>query len=514
MKGFFDTIPDELDESARVDGATPAQVFWGIILPLAAPVLAVVGLLSFIVIDQRVRHREPSCSSRRDKFTLPVGLYGFINDQYAQQWGPFCAGVVLAAVPVVVLFFFLQRFITEGLTARRGQGMTPECTRSLLDQPHHDGSERLRLERRAELGDDVDRAACASRERRRRTRSRVRYVRDGEPRVARAEIDQRDRRRRLVARDASRSHNPATPYRWLLSGGDFGYAWLNALGLHAFDVPDADDFVVSSARPAAPDWHLELGRLPGLPRPLRAVRRSTVAPPEWAIRGTGTSFRRGAGPRRRSSGSAATCAGSRSGSTTSTRSARTSLYLTPVFPARSTHRYDATHVRRVDPLLGGDDALAIARRARRTRAGSACSATSRPTTRATRTTGSSRAPGAPSPSADFFFFDDALPHGYVCWLGVPSLPKLDYGVGRAARAACRGSDSVVRRWLEPPFELDGWRIDVANMTGRLGATRPPRRGRARRATPQRGGAGRTRSSSRSTRTTPAAICAAAAGTGR
>jgi ABC-type maltose transport system permease subunit len=51
-----------------------------------------------------------------DKFTLPVGLYGFINDKYAQQWGPFCAGVVLAAVPVVILFFFLQRFITEGLT--------------------------------------------------------------------------------------------------------------------------------------------------------------------------------------------------------------------------------------------------------------------------------------------------------------------------------------------------------------------------------------------------------------
>ena len=51
-----------------------------------------------------------------DKFTLPVGLYGFINDQYAQQWGPFCAGVVLAAIPVVILFFFLQRFIVEGLT--------------------------------------------------------------------------------------------------------------------------------------------------------------------------------------------------------------------------------------------------------------------------------------------------------------------------------------------------------------------------------------------------------------
>jgi arabinogalactan oligomer/maltooligosaccharide transport system permease protein len=115
MKGFLDSIPDSLDESARVDGATPGQVFWGIILPLAAPVLAVVGLLSYIatinefIIASRLLQTT-------DKFTLPVGLYGFINDKYAQQWGAFCAGVVLAAIPVVILFFFLQRFIAEGLT--------------------------------------------------------------------------------------------------------------------------------------------------------------------------------------------------------------------------------------------------------------------------------------------------------------------------------------------------------------------------------------------------------------
>ena len=115
MKGFLDSIPDSLDESARVDGATPNQVFWGIILPLAAPVLAVVGLLSFIFSINEFIIASRLLQST-DKFTLPVGLYGFINDKYAQQWGPFCAGVVLAAVPVVVLFFFLQRFITEGLT--------------------------------------------------------------------------------------------------------------------------------------------------------------------------------------------------------------------------------------------------------------------------------------------------------------------------------------------------------------------------------------------------------------
>jgi arabinogalactan oligomer / maltooligosaccharide transport system permease protein len=115
LKGFFDTIPSELDESARVDGATPAQVFWGVVLPLAAPVLAVVALFSFIgtineyaIVSQLMQ--------TRDHFTLPVGMRSFIDKQYSEQWGVFSAGVLLAAIPAVLLFAFLQRFIVSGLT--------------------------------------------------------------------------------------------------------------------------------------------------------------------------------------------------------------------------------------------------------------------------------------------------------------------------------------------------------------------------------------------------------------
>ena len=115
LKGFFDTIPAELDESARVDGATPAQVFWGVVLPLSAPVLAVVGLFSFIgtineyaIVSQLMQ--------TRDHFTLPVGMRSFIDKQYSEQWGVFSAGVLLAAIPAVLLFAFLQRFIVSGLT--------------------------------------------------------------------------------------------------------------------------------------------------------------------------------------------------------------------------------------------------------------------------------------------------------------------------------------------------------------------------------------------------------------
>jgi arabinogalactan oligomer / maltooligosaccharide transport system permease protein len=121
MKGFFDTIPAELDESARVDGATPAQVFWGVVLPLATPVLAVVALISFIATLNEFLIAS-ALLQNNDKFTLAVGMRGFIDKEYAERWGPFAAGVTLAAIPVVIVFMFLQRFIVRGLTSGSVKG--------------------------------------------------------------------------------------------------------------------------------------------------------------------------------------------------------------------------------------------------------------------------------------------------------------------------------------------------------------------------------------------------------
>jgi arabinogalactan oligomer/maltooligosaccharide transport system permease protein len=115
MKGFFDTIPAELDESARVDGATPAQVFWGVVLPLAAPVLAVIALISFIATLNEFVIASVLLGTS-GQFTLPVGLWQFIDQKYSEHWGPFAAGVLIAAVPAALLFAFLQRYIVQGLT--------------------------------------------------------------------------------------------------------------------------------------------------------------------------------------------------------------------------------------------------------------------------------------------------------------------------------------------------------------------------------------------------------------
>jgi len=121
MKGFFDTIPKELDESARVDGATPAQIFWGVVLPLAAPVLVVVALISFVFTLNEFVIASALLQTNKH-FTLPVGMQGFINQNYGQHWGPFAAGCVMAALPVTALFLFLQRWIVSGLTAGSVKG--------------------------------------------------------------------------------------------------------------------------------------------------------------------------------------------------------------------------------------------------------------------------------------------------------------------------------------------------------------------------------------------------------
>jgi arabinogalactan oligomer/maltooligosaccharide transport system permease protein len=121
LKGFVDSIPMELDEAARVDGASAVQTYWLIFVPLAAPVLAVVSLLSFIgTFNEFILARLflVDMESR----TIAVGLQGFIGGQYSQNWGPFAAGSIIASIPIVIIFLSLQKYIINGLTAGSVKG--------------------------------------------------------------------------------------------------------------------------------------------------------------------------------------------------------------------------------------------------------------------------------------------------------------------------------------------------------------------------------------------------------
>lgn len=115
MKGFFDTVPMEIDESAMVDGASHWQTFWILIFPLVRPVVIVVGLLTFIGTYGEFLLARVLLKSV-DSFTVMVGLYQLQSQQFATQWGVFCAGAIIAAIPIVVLYLFLQDYIVGGLT--------------------------------------------------------------------------------------------------------------------------------------------------------------------------------------------------------------------------------------------------------------------------------------------------------------------------------------------------------------------------------------------------------------
>lgn len=121
LYGFFNSIPKELDEAAKIDGCSHAQIYWTIILRLVAPMLSVVALLSFIstfgefVIARVILQAEGN-------WTVAVGLYSWVASQLDANWGQFAAGAIITTIPVLALFLFLQKYIVGGLTAGSVKG--------------------------------------------------------------------------------------------------------------------------------------------------------------------------------------------------------------------------------------------------------------------------------------------------------------------------------------------------------------------------------------------------------
>ena len=121
IKGFFDTVPRELDQSAMIDGATHAQIFFKIMLPLVSPILAVGALLAFIGSINEFLIANVFLTNANSK-TLAVGMFGLIAGERNNNFGMFCVGSLLTAIPTVVVFQFLQRYIVHGLTAGAVKG--------------------------------------------------------------------------------------------------------------------------------------------------------------------------------------------------------------------------------------------------------------------------------------------------------------------------------------------------------------------------------------------------------
>jgi arabinogalactan oligomer/maltooligosaccharide transport system permease protein len=121
MYGFFNSVPREIDEAARIDGATHSQIYWRLIMPLVTPILAVVALLAFIsAFGDFILARIVLTSE--ENWTLAVGMYQWVSNQLTSRWGLFAAGAVIGSIPVLALFLSLQRYIVGGLSAGSVKG--------------------------------------------------------------------------------------------------------------------------------------------------------------------------------------------------------------------------------------------------------------------------------------------------------------------------------------------------------------------------------------------------------
>lgn len=121
VKGYLDTLPRSLDESAKMDGAGHFRIFFQILLPLTKPILSVVALFNFMApfmdfILPRIVLRTPQ------NYTLALGLYNFVNAQFANNFSRFAAGAVLVAVPIATVYLILQKYLISGLASGATKG--------------------------------------------------------------------------------------------------------------------------------------------------------------------------------------------------------------------------------------------------------------------------------------------------------------------------------------------------------------------------------------------------------
>ncbi|MFI6318145.1 glycoside hydrolase family 13 protein [Nonomuraea sp. NPDC050556] len=276
---------------------------------------------------------------------------------------------------------------------------------------------------------------------------------DGEPRFTEATVDRRTPEE-IWWRCTISMVNPVCNYRFLLHTAE-GPLWLTAAGLSRLDVPDTTDFLLTTY-PGPPKWAADAVIYQIFPDRFARSGRVTAQDPEWVRRADWDDPI----PWGQDGALQQIYGGDLWGVTEHLDHladlGANLIYLTPFFPARSNHRYDATTFAHVDPLLGGDEALAaLSAEARR---------------RGMRVIGDITLNHSgdghewfQSDRDDFYYVDG---DDYATFAGVKTLPKFDHRSPELRRRLYDGPDSVIARYLE---HLDGWRVDVAQSAGRHGA---------------------------------------------
>lgn len=345
---------------------------------------------------------------------------------------------------------------------------------SYLADPHHDGSPLYVSNPHPSLGESVTlklRVPAQTPEQ----AVWVRAVHDGEPIRVQARLDSADGDERWYAAELT-VHNPIVNYRWLLVEPD-GYRWVTDRGTFSRDVSDAGDFRITT-HPASPSWVEQAVVYQIFPdRFARSPEAAARPMPSWAVP---TDWNQPPSAGGLPSGKEL-YGGDLAGITEHLDYlidlGVNTVYLTPFFPGNSVHRYDANSFSSVDPLLGGNQALAELSNAIHECGLRIIGDIT------TNHTGvhhgwmrlAQQDPNTPEHRFYYWYGSDEAPvpkNGsqprtpFVTWQGVSTLPKLNWTSAELIARMIAGPDSVIGKWLQPPYSLDGWRVDVANMTGR------------------------------------------------
>jgi len=260
--------------------------------------------------------------------------------------------------------------------------------------------------------------------------------------------------------------NPQMHYRFSIELESGELFWLNAVGLFELDQPDINDFRINTFS-SAPAWGPKTIMYQIFPdRFARSAKAEKHKLPDWAIAASWSDDPIGEGPGTGEQFFGGDLWGVIEHLDHLKMLGVTMLYLTPIFPGRSNHRYDASTFDEVDPLLGGNKALSELIKAAHAKGFKIIGDLTSNHSGVGHEWFQAAYQNPKAPESEFYYFSEGNKK-YESWFGVPSLPKFNWKSAELRKRFIEGKNSVVAKWLKAPYGFDGWRIDVANMTGRI-----------------------------------------------
>lgn len=261
--------------------------------------------------------------------------------------------------------------------------------------------------------------------------------------------------------------NPQNSYRFLILSNREP-SWLTAAGIKEHEPNSNTDFVILAA-PAYPSWISKTVFYQIFPDRFATSGKSRTLP-DWAVPRSWNLAPNGDSKQTGQEFYGGDFAGAKAHLSHIEELGATGIYFTPIFPASSSHRYDAISFDHVDPLLGGDKEFVSFLQATRKRKIKVIIDLTTNHVGVNHSWFKKAKSNKSSPERKFFFWDKSISFGYVGWFGLASLPKLNFTSQVLRNRLYKSKGSALQKWLRPPFSLDGWRIDVGNMTGRYRET--------------------------------------------